>query len=180
MNRTLLSIGLIGIVGAVLHVRSPAPVRAAAVGTPLSAAALACDVYCQEPQDCEPGWHDAWDPPPSPNATRNGGAHIVAECREGTCDVMHGPLCGGFGGDGFSAVELETLRAFLARGDAAGMHAILAQHAESIMLNADRSAIQVLSCAGDVVAHLPATKRLVAALIKARGTGADADQAVGL
>jgi hypothetical protein len=161
MKRIILMVGVLaGLVVALM----PRPQQASAtvVAVPLRVAAFDCDVKCTHPGDCESGWHDAYDSP-EPNATRNGGAHLDFQCREYTCDVRHGPLCGG--GTEITSVDIEDLRRSLARNDVGAVRAVVAKHEARIKVNAPRSAVQVLSCAGDVIAHFPMSDETTARLV---------------
>jgi hypothetical protein len=150
---------------AVAQAHRPQSVGAAVIGTSLGVSALGeCDVRCSHPGDCPSDWHDAWDDE-DPNAMRNGGAHIDYQCRSGTCDVKHGPLCGG---DHFAATDLELLRGALAVNNVGRATSVLRTHGTQTLVNVERLAVQVVDCNGVVVAHLPVPVSMVKALV-ARG-----------
>lgn len=136
---------------------------AAVLVMPLSALADDCDIRCTEPPDCDPGEHDAWEGSPV-NAMRNGGVHLDPVCYPGTCDTKHGPMCGP---PDFANSEFEELRRRLARNDAAGAATLVLAHGREVVVNVERSAVQILDCTGGVVAHLPVSTDLAASLAHA-------------
>lgn len=154
-------LGLMAVFAVAVAAPRNEPVHAAALNVPLTAAILDCDIRCTQPPDCTAGWHDAWDSPEN-NATRNGGAHLDYQCREYTCDVRHGPLCGG--GTEITFAEMERIRSSLTQGEAGQLYEVIERHPERTFLNVARSALQVLNCKGDVVAHFPMSERLLEAM----------------
>lgn len=116
-----------------------------------------CDVYCHE--DCEPGSHNALDLVSTPaNATGNGGVHLDGQCRSGSCDTMHGPLCEER--QMFAAADVEAVRLAILYEDAQAIRAAVATDGSPFHLSADRKAIQVADCTGEFVAHFPVPDRL--------------------
>lgn len=122
-------------------------------------------IYClnggQDDADwCPVGWHDAWEPVDTdPNFTRNGGAHYTTFCYEDTCHVKHGPECNG--GGTFAMVDMDRLRGSIEAKDVQAVKDLLANHTESTVLNAKRSAVQVMDCEGTVIAHFPVGQKLL-------------------
>lgn len=53
-------------------------------------------------------------------------------------------------------------------GDPREMEILIRDHPESVTLNAERSAVQVKGCRGDVIAHIPLTPSQFAALMQQR------------
>jgi hypothetical protein len=107
--------------------------------------------------------HDARVPQLLPaDWMRNGGEHGGAfpNCKTGTCETKHGPQCI----IGFAPSDLERLRTYLARDNAAGVAELIATNSEWAILNAERSAIQVKDCMGKFVAHIPAPPVMMASL----------------
>jgi Tfp pilus assembly ATPase PilU len=64
-------------------------------------------------------------------------------------------------------VHRQALRHAVARNDARDIRAMLETHAQRLVLNTARSALQVLDCDGDYVAHLPLARSMVGELSSA-------------
>lgn len=164
MKRALLFLAaIVGSIG--LFGLRTTTVGATVVVMPLTALNDECDIRCTHPGDCDPGSHDAWEGSPI-NATRNGGVHLNYQCFSGTCDNTHGPLCGGPPeSPDFASADLEYLRKHLASNDVREAAAVLASHEKQATVNMLRSAVQVVDCTGSVVAHLPVSETMAAALV---------------
>ena len=80
------------------------------------------------------------------------GPHNDYQCYPQSCEVKHGFDCDMIEG-------LEELRASLAAGDAEGTSILIRQSNARVVINRERSAVQALSCTGEVVAHLPVAAR---------------------
>ena len=159
--------GFLLMVGLVTNVGLPGsrPIVFASIATPIMATG-GCDLDCSD-SGCESGWHDAWNTtPPFYRWTRNGGAHLDGLCREFTCDERHGPECI-VGAPAPSRVDLEALRRAIAVGDVSSIALQVAKHPKRLNLNVGRGAVQLLSCRGDVVMHLPLAPDVANAVDKA-------------
>lgn len=117
-------------------------------------------VECAESY-CEDGFHDAWDDDSMIDVwTRNGGAHMTSECWSGTCATKHGPTpCSQ--ADAPTPQVLESLRLAVLNGDELTVAKLARSYPNSISINLDRSAIQLLDCAGSVYLHMPASPSLL-------------------
>jgi hypothetical protein len=90
--------------------------------------------------------------------------HLELQCKSGTCDTKHGPEgCI----SGFAQVEAEGLRSALARRDLPELVRLADDYPEQVLINEERKAVQIASCDGAVVAHLPVESRLLDALVRA-------------
>jgi len=132
----------------------------AAVTTPFdSSDRPSCDIACGDGAffGCADGWHDAWDTTPiNWFWTRNGGVHqYPQDCREYTCDVRHGPYCPYPGGEPLTTADLERLRVAVLGQDAKAIVESVAARPREIVINAERSAVQIFNCKGRVVMHMP-------------------------
>lgn len=124
-----------------------------------------CILYCNDgPFYCAETDHDAWDAGSGYNAGwGEGGRHAIgSRCWPGTCQEEH--PCGlAFH---FEVVDYERLRVALLAADGPAARAALATLGPSAAkFNARRSAIQLIGCNGDVVAHLPVTQIVAASLL---------------
>ena len=117
-----------------------------------------CDIFCQEgaPANCEEGDHDAYYLPYGQwhlyNASTGSGPHNDKECWPDLCEDEHSPVCYAFAA---ASADLESLRASLARASVRDVRNMLAKHEAHYVVNTERSAIQILNCTGDAVAHFP-------------------------
>jgi len=109
---------------------------------------------------CDPGTHDAWDNYPASGEfwTRNGGAHSPGDCRTGSCWTKHGPFCIP---TLFTPSDYESIRVAVLRNDAASLAKLVESHSASVLLNNERSAVQLMDCKGSVYLHLPASSALL-------------------
>jgi hypothetical protein len=108
-------------------------------------------------QSCPPDYHYAWDGENDP-WTRNGGAHLDGLCRSGTCDTTHGPLCD-FEGEGFG----DDLATLASSSSAARIADLTGSYPGRILLNRQRSAVQLTGCDGLVIRHIPVSRDVLAA-----------------
>lgn len=130
--------------------------RSPAGATVVTAPATSDCVWCHE--DCPVGQHTAGNSGMSlPSEwTRNGGAHTGGDCFSGTCDTKHGPTpCDEGGGTVIPEGASDALLASLSDRDVDAFKRIGASFPNSIIVNADRAAVQIIGCRGAVVAHLP-------------------------
>jgi hypothetical protein len=126
---------------------------------------LDCDIDCGDNEPlCPDGQHDAWNTVPAFMAwTRNGGVHAFPQdCRAYTCDVRHGPFCGYWPGG------LEDLRTSVLAQDAKTIAATTRSDPKEVVVNTERSALQIVNCKGAVVVHIPMSSALVSAVNAAR------------
>ena len=108
-----------------------------------------CAVHCG-PFGCPSGWHLAILTMQSfLNSEWGSGPHYDFNCYPGTCDDEH-PEC-----DQIEGEELEVLRLALAGDDVLEAARFINQHSARVVMNLARSAVQVSSCRGEIVAHLP-------------------------
>ena len=149
-----------------------APSNGAAEAVAMSMVDADC-IYCSD-RICEPGQHDAWDPPDEGEGqgegegdddylkyTRNGGVHVSKPCFPLSCAVKHGPRCGRDGGGMFAMVDMDRLRGSIEAKDVEAVKDLLANYAQSTALNVERSAVQVMDCEGAVIAHFPVGQRFL-------------------
>lgn len=163
MRKVMQLLGLLAVTGyAATLVPGSGASPAAAVAAPIMMVDL-CDIHCYS-YDCDPGYHYAFEVPDmDPNAMRNGGVHVNGQCESGTCDEKHGPLCDG-SGPTLATADLEELRTAIADNDAEGVQAFIWKYPSRVSLNVERKAVQVATCTGNVIAHLPLTAMVQAAL----------------
>jgi len=93
---------------------------------------------------------------------RAGGPHTVTVCRSGSCDTKHGDCTLAQGSSRTFGKDIEMVRGTIERGDPAAIAGILKQFPQRVVVNVERSAIQVLGCTGEVAAHIPLSNALVA------------------
>lgn len=121
-----------------------------------------CNTFCHR-NECDQNEHVAVGVDDSEaNSQQNDGWHLTF-CATGSCAQKHGPLCGDTGTQ-FAASDLGELTGALADLDTEGVRAVLAQHGSQVVVNVERSALQVVDCTGAVRAHLPVTPTLIAAV----------------
>jgi hypothetical protein len=84
---------------------------------------------------------------------REGADHT--DCIQLTCDEVHA-VCG----EPVPTTELDALERAASTGDRTTVESILVAH-RSLTVNSERSALQELDCAGDVVAHIPVPSMLI-------------------
>ena len=84
--------------------------------------------------------------------TRGGATHF--DCYSGTCDDHH-PQC-----IEVPAAQLDALEQAAIAGDQAKVKSMLEEH-QTLTVNIERSALQLLDCGGNVVAHVPAPATLI-------------------
>lgn len=115
------------------------------------AAPFECDIDCGD-QECDSGYHDAWNT--SPNFyfwTRNGGVHSYPwDCRLYTCDVRHGPWCN----PAEPRPDMDAIRKYVRDSDVKSIARVVSE-SQQVKWNQDRAAVQVIDCKGGVVMHLP-------------------------
>ncbi len=112
-----------------------------------------CGMYCVAAENgCAADEHYAYD---SAFGTRAGDPH---GCLQLKCDVDH-PQCGA----PLPAADLDSLENAATAGDRARVQSILDEHT-TLTVNSERSAVQQLDCAGNVVAHIPMPSALIADL----------------
>lgn len=165
MNSAFSRLSLVGLgVGLMLAVTTgPVTVTAApavlAIPVPMQEGG-GCDLVCSE-NPCPNDSHDAWEPTDvAPFAMRNGGQHYTPTCYSGTCDTKHGPMpCEPLMGE-----DLEALRVGILDGNAAAIRSVQVQYPTKVNMNMSRSAIQVVGCAGLVLAHFPVSTELMASV----------------
>ena len=118
-----------------------------------------------EPIFCAPDEHHAY-PGQSGLGTwaRAGGAHNGSPCKDGSCETKHGPCALAKAGGSTFETDLELVRSSIDSGDPAAVSRLLLRFAGRVVVNVERSAVQVLGCTGGVVAHLPISNTLVASL----------------
>ena len=138
----------------------PIPTDPVALSVPVAGDAWMCDTYCSH-LGCEAGehWAVGTDEPEEGNANRNDGWHFQ-DCKAGTCEFTHGPLCE----PTLAALPADRLIRMLQARDTEGVEAFMAAHPERVWVNVPRSAVQVADCTGVVVAHLPVSRDLVRSL----------------
>lgn len=97
-------------------------------------------------------------------AGEGSGGGLHTSCLSGSCTSVHG-VCGGDDTtiEGETVViltetERQALQAVLARADGQGLVSIMSTLAGRAVYNADRAAIQLLGCGGQVIAHLPLSR----------------------
>jgi hypothetical protein len=137
-----------------------AVVLPASVSVPISVGEDDCALLCDDgPTGCQPSEHDAYEAEESdPEWWRAGGKHPAPpnHCFGDSCDEKHG------GCTTIPPLAFEQLRSAIQGVDTRGMGAVLAAHADHVLFNQERSAIQVLGCSGATVVHIPLPERVAA------------------
>jgi len=120
----------------------------------LSAAVDACTILCYTGHPiCDPDKHFAWNTSPGdrPNASSSpNGPH--GSCYEGWCGDYHPCL--------YEPELVDQVAGAVETGDTTALRRLMRANT-SLVVNRDRSAVQVRGCAGDIVANLPASSRLI-------------------
>ena len=156
MRKFLVLLGLLAGIAFALQ----APSNGAAEAVAMSMVGADC-IFCTN-HTCDPGYHEAWEAFVWPNYSRNGGPHVSKRCFKGTCDSNHSPFCGfPDGGGTFAMVDMDRLRGSIEAKDVQAVKDLLANHTQSTALNVERSAVQVMNCAGAVIAHFPVGQKLL-------------------
>ena len=174
MKKFSVLLGLLAGIAVALQV----PNKGAAEAVAMSMVDADC-IYCSD-RICEPGQHDAWDPPVEDEGegqgegqgedegdddylkyTRNGGVHLSQPCFPLSCAVKHGPSCGRGEEETFAMVDMDRLRGSIEAKDVQTVKDLLASHTQSTALHLERSAVQVIDCVGAVIAHFPVSQDLL-------------------
>lgn len=179
LRRIVLVSLIVGICVAASRWLAPAAVMAApaVLATPVSVAAFDDCVICWD--GCEAGYHYAFDDETGlfpEEWYRNGGAHIGEPyCRTGGCDTKHGPQfqCDDEYLPLLTDSDIEGLRSAILAQDLRAVARYVATFPKRILVNVEREAIQVASCAGAVVMHLPVPRTMVATLQLVVGPAAE-------
>ena len=150
--RKLAAVLLLAIVVAVLGTPE-ATVRAISVAEPIVAtAAEPCALVCWMGSggSCPTDYHIALttEVESARNVEWGTGPHNDYMCYPQDCETKHGFDC-------VIPEGLEALRASLVDGDANRASMLIRQNNERVVLNRARSALQALSCTGEVIAHMP-------------------------
>jgi hypothetical protein len=97
-----------------------------------------------------------------------GGGFHNETCNSGTCDTIHGMCCCNEEDSDFDMAaaldDVAALQEVLMAGDADGLAYLVNRGSEVIRVEAERSAIQVVNCSGDVVAHFPLSAEMFTAV----------------
>lgn len=99
------------------------------------------------------------------NGTAFAGSMGTHECDAGSCDDEHPTGCGGGGGT-FTAVPTAELWNELHRANGADLRQLLREPSGRVIVNRARSAFQLRSCDGALIAHLPMTPGQARALLE--------------
>ena len=162
MRRTIMLALILTTTGLVIVQRTANGQEAAVVQQMVAGEGEAGDcVICHE--DCPEGWHLA-----APAGTysipavwtRNGGVHLNGECFTGSCATKHGPAC--TSGSNLAAADVQALRKSILKRDPQAIRSLIAAHPKNMVHNGARSAVQLMNCSGQVIAHLPLSATLSA------------------
>lgn len=158
--RKLAVVLLLAIVAAVLATPE-ATVRAISVTEPIVAtAAEPCALVCWMGLggSCPTDYHMAQttEVETARNVEWGTGPHNDYMCYPQDCETKHGFDCEPI------PEGLEALRASLADGDARRASMLIRRNNERVVLNRARSAVQALSCTGEVIAHMPVSPAFAA------------------
>lgn len=114
-----------------------------------------CDILCGEgsPVGCAADEHKTWSA--SAGESPNAQFEVHSTCKPDTCSYYH--TCAGFAL--ISPADKAT-----ATGDVAALAALLSRESGAVALNADRRAVQVRDCDSKVIANLPVSSAMLAAM----------------
>lgn len=128
-------------------------------------------LYCADAPElgCVGDEHDAWEGGGGVELlgtgrwARAGGPHSTqSNCKPGTCDTKHGPC------QEVSSANDDKARAAIDGGDAGAVSRLLRESSGRVVVNAERAAVQVLGCDGEMLSHLPVSQALLAVLLDDR------------
>ncbi|HSC07937.1 MAG TPA: hypothetical protein VLD59_14020 [Steroidobacteraceae bacterium] len=135
--------------------------------TPSGAAGQACTIQCGSGSgvNCSSGWHKTWGDP----YEHSGSGEPHSSCEEGLCYVEH-PCSPGMEGDNPETLSthVSAVREAIRVGDTNALLALV-DNSQSIAINRERSAVQILDCQGSVFAHVPVNTDVLAPVLEAFG-----------